>query len=720
MLNGIKIKSFILIIIILFTMTNFIQSRTSDKVNLPDKIFIKTPTRAFTVDYYFALYNGKIYYKRNQDIINNKIIYNKLQNQDPKKFNEWKLLEPDGIPGSDNNNGIPGLPNPRKGRTKNFKVPEKIIEISADNSMLLALSDKNYFYYCYLNDGSKFYKTKGWTDRWGSPKKELFYLEKFKIWDVGRRSEKIEWFEDPDGYKRSYSGFGLSTLYALSKDGRDIYFVDNGMPQSFHDIIAGPVNGEFIAENMSVSGDTIFLIDKYGNMYTRLADFDTIGDDVMLYKYTYRSLPLPKNNSGKSFEATQFGKEFTKIAVKLPCEPWRKQEIIPLKNKAKITNKITILTTDKGNAGRELRVAGFDENGNRGYYYKNIFAKEWSFKITEIEISKEDIIEIDNNKIDLGETVRKNYQGKIKFFKNLQVDANLINFTSKYAPSTLDPAIIQLTIDDEIIKIKLHMVNTWKAIFNPEKYPYQEPRTFLGTLEIPENIKTDNKRINRIMKRLYNHYNKKEFRFVVESGNSYVRIHKKLGSKQVFVMNFVRENIKLEDIENRSFLNPYIKEKTKFVDRALDKSIICDDIEKISFGNSEKINDLKEKLELNIKTYIELKSLRKKAINNIARTRIRAFGFRIIQGFFLGTGTIMIPESMHFFKHIGILFKIQSRQQTRLYYQTMDDYRNSLNILKNRIALYNEKFEKIKKEEKKILETKYKLKFNKKLTLLLK
>src|SRR4030042_870170 len=184
----------------------------------------------------------------------------------------------------------------------------------------------------------------------------------------------------------------------------------------------------------------------------------------MLYNYTYKSLPLPKNNDGRTFEATQFGKEFMNIAVKLPCEPWQKQEMIQLKNKAKITDKITILTTDKGNAGRELRVVGLDENGNRGYYYKNIFEDEWKFKAIEIEINNEDLLKVDYDKINSGESVRKDYKGKIKFFDNLQVEASLLNFTSKYAPSTLDPAIIQFTIDNEIIEIKLHMVNTWKAV----------------------------------------------------------------------------------------------------------------------------------------------------------------------------------------------------------------------------------------------------------------
>ncbi len=714
MLNKTKIKSLVFAVIILLIFTGFIHSQTTEKVDLPDKIFIKTTTESFTVDYYFALYDGKIYYKRNQEVTNNEIIYHKLQNQDPELFNEWKLLEPDGIPDSVKNEGIPGLPNPSKRKFRDFKVPKKIIEISADNSILIALSDENQFYYCYLNDGSKFHGIKGWADKWGGPAAELYYSEKFKRWDVGCRSEKVEWFEDPDGYKRSYSGFGLSTLYALSKDGRDIYFVDNGMPQSFHDIIAGPINGEFIAENMSVSGDTIFLIDKFGNMYTRMADFDTIGDDVMLYKYTYRSLPLPKNNDGRSFEATQFGKEFMNIAVKLPCEPWRKQKMIQLKNKAKITNKITILTTDKGNAGRELRVAGLDENGNNGYYYKNIFEEEWKFKAVEVEINKKDLIEVGYDKINLGESVRKDYKGKIKFFENLQVEASLLNFTSKYAPSTLDPAIIQFTIDNETIEIKLHMVNTWKAIFNPDEYPYQEPRTFFGTLEIPEEINTNNKKINRIMKRLHNRYDKKEFRFVVESGNNYVRIHKKLGSKDIFVMNFVRENTRMEDIENRSFLNPYIEEKNEFRDRASDESLIYNDIDNIFFNDQKKIGDLKEKLELNINTYNELKKLRKITRNNTVKAVFRCFGFRIIQGFFLATGTIVIPESTHFFKHIGMLFRIQAIQMTELYYQTMDDYESSMIVLKNRINLYYNKIKEINSEIAADLELKYRIN-NKKL-----
>ena len=46
------------------------------------------------------------------------------------------------------------------------------------------------------------------------------------------------------------------------------------------------------------------------------------------------------------------------------------------------TKIITIITTGKGNSGRELRVAGIDEKGNTGYYYKKIF------EITPISVDK--------------------------------------------------------------------------------------------------------------------------------------------------------------------------------------------------------------------------------------------------------------------------------------------------------------------------------------------
>ena len=84
--NKKTIKLWILIILLVLSVI-YIHTKSISSEDLPEKIYIKTPTQTFTVDYYFALHNGKIYYKRNQDIPNQEMIYNKLQNHDPKNFN---------------------------------------------------------------------------------------------------------------------------------------------------------------------------------------------------------------------------------------------------------------------------------------------------------------------------------------------------------------------------------------------------------------------------------------------------------------------------------------------------------------------------------------------------------------------------------------------------------------------------------------------------------
>lgn len=684
-------KYFVPLFLIVSMIIGYLPVHAADlsfDVELPEKIYFKTSTASFTVDYYFILVDGKIYYKRNQDVINPELLFEVLRGQDPEGANEWKLLEPNGMAFSNHRQGIAGLPNAQPPKTKDFDTPPGIVEISADNSMLIALSEEGQFYYCYLNDGSNFYNIRGWTDRWGSPKKILKFPDMCKAWQIGRRSEKVEWFEDPAGYKRSYSGFGLSTIYALGKNGRDIYFIDNGMPQSFHDIIAGPFNGEFIAESISVSGETIFLIDKYGNMFTRLADFDSIGDDVMLYNYTYKTLPLQMPNTGRKFQASQFGKEYSKIAIKLPPEPWRKQEPIPTGEGRSITRNITILTTGKGNGGRELRVAGTGTDGKRGYYYKNIFAKQWKFKELDIPIKSEDIIENDQDRIHLAQSIRENYEGTVSFTNQLVLEASLENFTAHYAPSTIDPAIIKIRSGTDEIEVKLHMVNTWNAFFNPPGYPYHLPRTFLATLELPEKITVKDKKVNARLKQLYKQVHLNEFCFFVEAGEKYVRIHQRRGKGKKTVMNFVKEDGQLAAIEKRLFLNPLVEDKEKFLQLTREPHLLVKGLEKSSPAGEQSVAELKEKLTYNIDLYLQLTNFRQETTRNSVRAHFNALAFKLAQGFFFISGTILIPESMHLTKNMGILFNTHARKHFYMQLQSRDDYYNSIAVLKERMNLY--------------------------------
>jgi len=106
---------------------------------------------------------------------------------------------------------------------------------------------------------------------------------------------------------------------------------------------------------MSASASTLFVIGKSGRMFTRLADFDTMGcDPVFVYSFE------PSSKPG---------------VIRLPGEDWREQPRLA----GRITSAITILQNGRGNAGRELRVEGVDSEGNGGYYSKPIYGTQWKF-----------------------------------------------------------------------------------------------------------------------------------------------------------------------------------------------------------------------------------------------------------------------------------------------------------------------------------------------------
>jgi hypothetical protein len=163
----------------------------------------------------------------------------------------------------------------------------------------------------------------------------------------------------------------IATTYVLLEAGQEICYADTGLPPDFSRNYLGPERGAFKAAALSASASTMFVINKEGEMYTRLADFDTTGCDPLWFKYTY--IPYKSDLPGTDYfsNLNEWG---------LPAEDWRPQPAIPLAGKALITRHITILQNGRGNEARELRVAGLNESDKRGYWTKAIFDDIWKFK----------------------------------------------------------------------------------------------------------------------------------------------------------------------------------------------------------------------------------------------------------------------------------------------------------------------------------------------------
>ncbi|MGB5217096.1 MAG: hypothetical protein WBN66_02235, partial [Smithella sp.] len=201
----------------------------------------------------------------------------------------------------------------------NYPVPSLILAIHADADELVALSDAGRFYWLRLEKGPS-WEGKIWNHLWDWPEMESLHLQgraaNPRAWAIGRRNKDVLYHEDIDGNQHHFGTMGITTLYVLTSNGREICFTDSGLPADFSHTITLPDRGKYIAESMSVSASTIFVIDAAGKMYTRLVDFDTIGSDPMFFKYSYHR--EKRHDDGKDWDSN-----FT--IWSLPAEDWQKQ-----------------------------------------------------------------------------------------------------------------------------------------------------------------------------------------------------------------------------------------------------------------------------------------------------------------------------------------------------------------------------------------------------------
>ncbi|MDR1250744.1 MAG: hypothetical protein LBK62_01120, partial [Treponema sp.] len=313
--------------------------------SFPGAVYIKTRTQTFNAYHYYILHDGLIWYKSIDG------------GQEPA---EWTLIQETGLPH-----------NSRKFR---FNQPERIVEISADADELVALSAEGGFYrFCF--DRIIAHKSNVWLDRQGWPNEEQLFLDRRTAgnlsWALGKRNAHVLYYEDSFGNQHHNGTMEIATTYVLLEDGQEICYTDTGLPGDFSRNYTGPERGAFKAASLSASASTMFVINEAGEMYTRLADFDTIGCDPLWFKYTY--IPYESDLPGTDYfsNLNEWG---------LPAEDWRPQPPVPLTGKAVITRHITILQNGQGNSARELRVAGLNESGETGYWTKAIFDDAWNFK----------------------------------------------------------------------------------------------------------------------------------------------------------------------------------------------------------------------------------------------------------------------------------------------------------------------------------------------------
>jgi len=302
-------------------------------VSLPSQVVFRTPSESFNQHYLVALRDGRIWVKAR-----------KAPDKGPAP--EWHLLGQTGLPEGDD--------------LVRFPAPKRVIELSADGLHLQAVSEAGVFY-----RGDNLTSAKhvegwfNWSDRWGWPAargpglKTEWPLR--RGWSVSDSHPLgVGHYQDPNG-TRHRVGLGVAHVYRLSQDGHRIHFNDWWLPADWSRQVCGPERGTLEMVNLSASASTLMVVGAGGELYTRLYDFDTAGEnDLLTYSYI---IDGPDGTTRK-----------------LPAEPWRRQP----QPAGRITPRITIFRNGKGNAKRVLRVEGMQAE-RLGYFEKDLLAEDWRF-----------------------------------------------------------------------------------------------------------------------------------------------------------------------------------------------------------------------------------------------------------------------------------------------------------------------------------------------------
>lgn len=437
----------------------------------PDAVTTKTARQTFNQHFYYLLdAQGRIWMKS---------IPTSEKTKDVAR--EWKLVD---------------MP----------KGANRITAISADQDEILARSDQGRFYSMRWFPNDVFADEtppQTWTDLLGWPTSGALTSDPNVRMALGRRTRNYTGFEDPLGRYHDGGG-GLSTYYLRGPGGRSIEYTDSGLSPSFTHQIGSPDRSTFIMENHDVAADTLFVVNAYGELYTRIADFDASGPDSMFFEYDYSGNPTRPE------------------VIALPGEDWLKHKVIPLEGKAQISTQLAIATTGAHNKDRELRVAGYDRFGNPGYYYKRIFDQTigspvrldndpWHFQIdrqSKIDpMTLLDPADTDPDparaktrvKVSVPRWEREAKPPRRAPVEEMRFSGALNGVRAEIKDFQFENSPMHLTLSDgkDSVVVTLHTVEKWSHL------SFRDPEEYQVTLEIPpEAWKTKNPALKKALEQM--------------------------------------------------------------------------------------------------------------------------------------------------------------------------------------------------------------------------
>ncbi|WP_185967172.1 MULTISPECIES: hypothetical protein [unclassified Corynebacterium] len=363
----------------------------------------------------------------------------------------------------------------------------KIVSISLNDDALVALDADGWIY--TLSNLQSSPQRWGWIRAWGGPvwlgKGLQSPTTKPGRWSfslIGTHTDRV--YDTPDGKQQPVSLAKVTQLVALSDDGSRIYSLDPWLARDYSYEVGTPLNSRFQAEAISASGSMMFITNKYGDMYTRLSDFDINGSDPAQFRYGWG-----QDNRPAAQDALQHRLDEQSAPIGLPADDWHHQPKIP----GKITNRISIHSTAPGSNNRELRVEGMDAQGHTGFWHKDLRAQQWEFTQTNMPLVG---AQLENSPQDRSlETLVAaspfNYQGELAPGVNMKVTE------FAYASPQRDVAV---TIQGKTYRFTLHTVDgrlgtalsmrmlPMESEFGSRPSGLVEaiPRDYMAALEVPE------------------------------------------------------------------------------------------------------------------------------------------------------------------------------------------------------------------------------------------
>ncbi|WP_253741469.1 hypothetical protein [Rhodococcus sp. KB6] len=252
----------------------------------------------------------------------------------------------------------------------------RLVGISLDDDELVAVDDNGWIY--TMDNASQDPLVWNWTSAWGAP-----------LWSgPGRQlpgdhpngwalSVSSPWdnqtFTDVAGRIHFVGLAKMTMIPTLTGDGSRITYADPWLPNDDSYEIGGPLGVRFQADSLSAAGSTTFVMNKYGDMYTRTFDFDSSGSDSIFFRYSWEDQsdkPSAPNLVAETLDRST-------AAIQLPAPDWVHQPKIP----GEVTSAISVHSLGPGPNRRELRVEGL-RGAESGFWHKDLVGGDWEFTPT--------------------------------------------------------------------------------------------------------------------------------------------------------------------------------------------------------------------------------------------------------------------------------------------------------------------------------------------------